>query len=55
MLSNPIRRLVKMNPNDVDIVRRAFMSTSSDPSTNVVQYVITFMSFRMGSRVYEMA
>jgi hypothetical protein len=55
MLSNPARRLVKVNPNDMNIVRRAFMSTSSDLSMNMVLYVITFMSFRMRSRVYEMA
>jgi len=53
--SNPVRRLVKTSPNGPDIIRRAIMSVFDDVEMSTVLYDITCMSFRMRSKVYEMA
>lgn len=55
VLTNPIKRLIKRLPNNSDIIKRAFMSVSTDLSMDTILYDITSMSFKMRARAYELA
>lgn len=55
VLSRPVRRLIKKMPNNAEIIRRAFMSVSTDLSMSTILYDIQSMSFKMRKRVYDIA
>jgi len=55
VLTNPVARVSKVAPNNMDIVRRAFASVSKNINMATSLFDITAMSFSMRSRVYEMA
>ena len=42
-------------PNNSDIIKRAFMSVSTDLQMDTILYDITNMSFKMRARTYELA
>ncbi|KAI1291209.1 hypothetical protein F5Y03DRAFT_44990 [Xylaria venustula] len=54
-LTNPVERTSKKRPNNMDIVRRAFMSVSSDADMSTILFDVTSLSFRVRTRAYEMA
>ncbi|KAI0448850.1 hypothetical protein F5B21DRAFT_87691 [Xylaria acuta] len=54
-LTNPIERTSKARPNNMDIIKRAFMSVSNNIDMNMMLFDIASMSFRVRTRVYEMA
>ncbi|KAI9048018.1 hypothetical protein LZ554_007816 [Drepanopeziza brunnea f. sp. 'monogermtubi'] len=53
VLSKEVSRTVKKRPNQSDIVKRAFISVSTNVSNSTVLYDITSMSFKMRNKVYE--
>jgi len=55
VICNPTKRLIKRMPNNSDIIRRAFMSVSSNVDMSTTLYDITNASFKMRARTYEMA
>ena len=55
VLTDPTRRLIKRMPNNSDIIKRAFMSVSTDLQMDTILYDITNMSFKMRARTYELA
>ena len=55
VISDPVRRLVKRRPNNMDIIRRALMSVLTDTTMSTILYDVTSMSFKMRRRTYEMA
>ena len=54
-LRHPRQRLIKKQPNPVDVIMRAVASVSTDPSMSTSLLDITSMSFSIRERVYGMA
>ena len=54
-LRHPRQRLIKKQPNPVDVIMRAVASVSTDPSMSTSLLDITSMSFSIRERVYDMA
>lgn len=54
-ITDPVERTSKRMPNNADVIKRAFMSVSQSVNMSMVLFDITNMSFRMRTRVYEMA
>jgi len=55
VIANPHQRMIKKNANNMDVIKRAFMSVSKQPDMNTSLFDVTNASFCMRARVYEMA
>ena len=54
-LTNPHERRIKRFPNNMDVIKRAFASLSTDVSMNTSVFDVTSISFSMRVRAYDMA
>ncbi|KAH7001767.1 hypothetical protein B0J12DRAFT_558181, partial [Macrophomina phaseolina] len=54
-IRNPIERTSKRVPNNSEVIKSAFMAMSCNVNMSMILFDITNMSFRMRTRVYEMA
>ena len=54
-LTNPHERRIKRFPNNMDVIKRAFASLSTDVSMNTSVFDVTSISFSMRVRACDMA